>query len=642
MIAETGLAALWLAAGLAAYQFLLMILALRTDVEVTRPMRAVAVTQGGLTLLAFAMLLLVFARSDMSVALVFENSNSAKPFIYKVAGAWGNHEGSMLMWVTILAIAGAFVALFSRRTGERTLTAALGSQAVLALGFYAFLLVSSNPFARLFPAPPDGQGLNPLLQDPGLAFHPPTLYLGYVGLSVAFSFAVGALLTGGVDARLARAMRPWVLGAWILLTLGITAGSYWAYYELGWGGYWFWDPVENASLMPWLAATALLHSINVLAARGALKAWTMMLAVIAFSMSMVGTFLVRSGILTSVHAFAIDPQRGTFLLVLLAIYVGAAFVLFALRGASLKEGAPFELVSRESGLVINNLLLSVILGIVFLGTLYPLFVEALSGEKLSVGAPYFNAVAGPLALILAIMVGIGPLLSWRRERRPVFGQLKIPALIGASALVMTILAAPAMHILPRLGFTIAAFLIAASILPLVGRNPFRAPLATWGMVAAHFGIAVALTGMAANAAFSSERLAIAKPGEILTVGPWRVQLESVTPTAGKNWTANEAELHASRGEGVISLAPETRYYSDPPTETNESAIRTFWDGQLYTVVGKQDTSGAWQLRLWWKPFVTLIWAGGALIAIGGALALLGRLLPYFRRRRVPEWRRRYA
>ncbi|MGN6849571.1 MAG: heme lyase CcmF/NrfE family subunit [Sphingomicrobium sp.] len=642
MIAETGLAALWLAAGLAAYQFLLMILALRSSVEVARSMRAVAVIQGLLTVLAFAMLLLVFARSDMSVALVFENSNSAKPFIYKVAGAWGNHEGSMLMWVTILAIAGAFVALFSRRTGERTLTAALGSQAILALGFYAFLLVASNPFARLFPSPPDGQGLNPLLQDPGLAFHPPTLYLGYVGLSVAFSFAVGALLTGEVDARLARAMRPWVLGAWILLTLGITAGSYWAYYELGWGGYWFWDPVENASLMPWLAATALLHSINVLAARGALKAWTMMLAVIAFSMSMVGTFLVRSGILTSVHAFAIDPERGTFLLVLLAIYVGAAFILFALRGATLKEGAPFQLISRESALVINNLLLSVILGIVFLGTLYPLFVEAISGEKLSVGAPYFNAVAGPLALTLAVAVGVGPLLSWRRERRPVFGQLKIPALIGASALVMTILAAPSMHILPRLGFTVAAYLLAASILPLTNRNPLRAPLATWGMVVAHLGIAVALTGMAANAAFSSERLAIAKPGEVLTVGPWQVQLESVIPTAGKNFTANQAELRASRGEGVFTLEPETRYYSDPPTETNESAIRTFWNGQLYTVVGKGDASGAWQLRLWWKPFVTLIWAGGALIAIGGALALLGRLLPYLRRRREPEWRRRYA
>jgi cytochrome c-type biogenesis protein CcmF len=644
MIAEAGLAALWLAAGLAAFQFLLMILALRSEVEVSRPMRAVAVVQGALTLVAFVMLLLVFARSDMSVALVYANSNSAKPFIYKVAGTWGNHEGSMLMWVTILAVAGAFVALFSRRTTERTLIAGLGSQAVLALGFYAFLLIASNPFARLFPAPPDGQGLNPLLQDPGLAFHPPTLYLGYVGLSVAFSLAVGALLTGDVDSRLARAMRPWVLGSWILLTLGITAGSYWAYYELGWGGYWFWDPVENASLMPWLAATALLHSINVLAARGALKAWTMMLAVIAFSMSMVGTFLVRSGILTSVHAFAIDPERGTFLLALLAIYVGAAFTLFALRGATLKEGAPFELVSRESGLVINNLLLSVILGIVFLGTLYPLFVEAISGEKLSVGGPYFNAVAGPLALILAVLVGIGPLLSWRRERRPVLKLLTIPALFGSSALAITIILSPDIGILPRLGFAVATFLAAASILPLVRRNPLRAPLATWGMVIAHFGIAVALAGMAANAAFTGERLGIAKRGETLNVGPWLVQLQDVTPTAGKNYTAVEADLRASRGEGPVTLKPQTRYFSDPPTETNEAAIQTFWNGQLYTVVGKEDPSGGWQLRLWWKPFVTLIWLGGALIALGGALALVGRLWRLRRRREASaDWRKeRYA
>ena len=641
MIAEAGLAALWLAAGLAAFQFFLMILALRSDVEVTRAMRSIAVVQGTLTLVAFGMLLLVFARSDMSVELVFANSNSAKPFIYKVAGTWGNHEGSMLMWVTILAVAGAFVALFSRRTGERTLIAGLGSQALLALGFYAFLLIASNPFARLSPAPPDGQGLNPLLQDPGLAFHPPTLYLGYVGLSVAFSLAVGALLTGEVDARLACAMRPWVLGAWILLTLGITAGSYWAYYELGWGGYWFWDPVENASIMPWLAATALLHSINVLAARGALKAWTMMLAVIAFSMSMVGTFLVRSGILTSVHAFAIDPERGTFLLALLSIYVGAAFILFAVRGATLKEGAPFELVSRESGLVVNNLILSVILGIVFLGTLYPLFVEAVSGEKLSVGAPYFNAVAGPLALVLAVLVGIGPLLSWRRERRPVLKQLRIPALIAATALAITIILAPGIGILPRLGLVVAAFLAAAGILPLVGRNPLRAPLATWGMVVAHFGIAVALAGMAANAAFTSERLAIAKTGETLSVGPWLVQLQDVTPTAGKNWTAIEAQLRASRGSGAVTLKPQTRYFSDPPNETNEAAIRTFWNGQLYTVVGKSDSSGGWQLRLWWKPFVTLIWLGGALIALGGALAMLGRLLRMRRRQGASvDWRRK--
>jgi cytochrome c-type biogenesis protein CcmF len=644
MIAEAGLAALWLAAGLAALQFLLMILALRSGAEVARAMRSVALVQGVLTLVAFAMLLIVFARSDMSVALVFENSSAVKPFIYKIAGAWGNHEGSMLMWVTILAVAGAFLAVLAHRTGERTHVAALGAQAVLALGFYAFLLFASNPFARLWPPPPDGQGLNPLLQDPGLAFHPPTLYLGYVGLSVAFSLAVGALLTGEVDSRLARAMRPWVLAAWVLLTLGITAGSYWAYYELGWGGYWFWDPVENASLMPWLAATALLHSINVLAARGALKAWTMMLAVIAFTMSMVGTFLVRSGILTSVHAFAIDPERGTFLLALLAIYVGAAFVLFAVRGATLKEGAPFELVSRESGLVVNNLILSVILGVVFVGTLYPLFAEAVTGEKLSVGAPYFNAVAGPLALLLAVLVGVGPLLAWRRERRPVLKQLTVPALLGITALAVTIILAPRIHILPRLGFTIAAYLAASSILPLIGRNPLRAPLATWGMVVAHFGIAVALLGMAANAAFTSERLAIANLGDVLRVGPWQVQLESVTPAAGKNWTAIQAQLRASRGSGIVTLAPQTRYFSDPPTETNESAIATFWNGQLYTVIGRQDAAGAWQLRLWWKPFVTLIWAGGALIALGGALALLGRLLLRFRRRPgAAEWRReRYA
>src|SRR4051812_22920405 len=591
MIAETGLAALWLSAGLALYQLVLMILSLRTPVAVARTMRAVAAVQGTLTLLAFAALLIVFARTDLSVALVADNSHSAKPFVYKVAGAWGNHEGSMLMWVTILAVAGAFLGLLSRRTGERTLIAALGAQAALALGFYTFLLIASNPFARLNPAPVEGQGLNPLLQDPGLAFHPPTLYLGYVGLSIAFSLAVGALLTGQVDAKLGRAMRPWVLGAWVLLTLGITAGSYWAYYELGWGGYWFWDPVENASLMPWLAATALLHSVGVLAARGALKAWTMMLAVIAFSMSMVGTFLVRSGILTSVHAFAIDPERGAFLLVLLAIYVGAAFALFAWRGASLKEGAPFELVSRETGLVINNLLLSVILGIVFLGTLYPLFVEALSGEKLSVGAPYFNAVAGPLALILAALVGVGPLLAWRHERRRIFGKLKVPALLGATALVITIILAPGIAILPRLGLTLAAYLAAASILPLVGRNPLRAPLPTWGMVVAHFGVAVALAGMAANAAFTSERLAVVKPGDRLSVGPWLVQLQGVTPTAGKNWTAMEGELLATRGRGPITLRPQTRYFSNPPPGTNEAAIDTFWDGQLYTAIGKSAQAG---------------------------------------------------
>ena len=637
MIAEAGLAALWLAAGLAALQLVLMIGTLRGATDAGRAMRVIALVQGALTLVAFAMLLLVFATTDLSVALVYENSHSAKPFLYKVAGAWGNHEGSMLLWVTVLSVAGAFLALFSRRTGERTLIAALGSQAALALGFYAFLLIASNPFARLDPPAFEGRGLNPLLQDPGLAFHPPTLYFGYVGLSVAFSLAVGALLTGEVDAKLARAMRPWVLGAWIFLTLGITAGSYWAYYELGWGGWWFWDPVENASLMPWLAATALLHSINVLAARGALKAWTMMLAVIAFSMSMVGTFLVRSGVLTSVHAFAIDPERGTFLLGLLAVYVGAAFALFAVRGATLKDGAPFELVSRETGLVINNLLLSVILGIVFLGTLYPLLVEAVSGEKLSVGAPYFNSVAGPLALLLAVLVGIGPLLAWRRERRPVLKQLTVPALLGATALAISLIVAPGIGILPRLGLTVAAYLAAAAIVPLTGRNPLRAPLATWGMVVAHVGIAVGLAGMAANAAFTQETLSVTKPGERLAVGPWLVEFSGVTPTAGKNWTAVEGKLLATRGQGLVTLKPQTRYFTDPPTATNEAAIATFWNGQLYTVVGKSDGEDGWQLRLWWKPFVTLIW-------LGGTLALIGHLWRLRRRNgAAAEWHReRYA
>src|SRR5687767_976518 len=342
MIAEAGLAALWLAAALAALQLALALGAGGEQGRRLATIRAVAIGQGLLSLFAFAALVALFLRTDLSVLLVAENSHADKPWLYKFAGTWGNHEGSMLLWVTVLAIAGAVVALFERHLDEPTLGASLAAQAALALGFFAFLLFASNPFERLSPAPAVGRGLNPLLQDPGLAFHPPTLYLGYVGLSVAFSLAVGALVTREVGPALARAMRPWVLGAWVLLTLGITAGSYWAYYELGWGGWWFWDPVENASLMPWLAATALLHSLNVLAARGGLRAWTMMLALVAFSMSMVGTFLVRSGILTSVHAFAVDPTRGSFILVLLTLYIGAALLLFALRIAHVKEGAPFD------------------------------------------------------------------------------------------------------------------------------------------------------------------------------------------------------------------------------------------------------------------------------------------------------------
>ena len=632
MTAEAGLAALWLAAALSLLGLFLSILHVREKLEADRTIRGLAIVQGLLCLFAFAMLLIVFAQTDLSVLLVASNSHSAKPFVYKIAGAWGNHEGSMLLWVTVLGLSGAALAAFSRRLPSRTLIAALGAQAALALGFHAFLLLASNPFARLNPPAPEGRGLNPLLQDPGLAFHPPTLYLGYVGLSVAFSLAVGAMLAGDVDRQLARAMRPWVLGAWVFLTLGITAGSYWAYYELGWGGWWFWDPVENASLMPWLAATALLHSVAVLAARNALKAWTMMLAVICFTMSMVGTFLVRSGILTSVHSFAVDPTRGGFILALLGIYVTAAFVLFAVRAGTLREGAPFELVSRESAIVVNNLLLTVILGIVFIGTLYPLMAEAATGEKLSVGAPYFNAVAGPLAILLGILLAVGPLLSWRSESRPILRKLALPALFAATVLLISFFAWPQATILIKFGLALAAGLIPASILPLIGRNPLRTPLAIWGMAIAHLGAGVAVAGMAADSAFTTEKLTAARPGETVEIGPWLVKFEGVAPVAGPNWTAIEAELRASRGGGVEILRPQTRSFSNPPTETNEAAIKTVLAGQLYTVVGQSDTEGRWQLRLWWKPMVTLIWFGGALVGLGGLLALLGHARRAWRRR----------
>jgi cytochrome c-type biogenesis protein CcmF len=632
MIAEAGLAALWLAAALSLLGLFLSVIHVRGKLDADRAVRSLAIVQGVLCLFAFAMLLVVFVRTDLSVALVAENSHSAKPFIYKIAGAWGNHEGSMLLWVTVLGLSGTALAAFSRQLPSRTLIAALCAQAALALGFHAFLLFASNPFARLDPPAPQGRGLNPLLQDPGLAFHPPTLYLGYVGLSVAFSLAVGAMLAGDVDRKLARAMRPWVLGAWIFLTLGITAGSYWAYYELGWGGWWFWDPVENASLMPWLAATALLHSVAVLAARNALKAWTMMLAVIAFSMSMVGTFLVRSGILTSVHAFAVDPTRGAFILVLLGLYVTAAFVLFAVRAATLREGAPFDPVSREAGIVVNNLLLTVILGIVFIGTLYPLMAEAVTGEKISVGAPYFNAVAGPLAILLGILLAFGPLLSWRQEKRPVLRKLALPALFAATALVIAFLALPQATILAKFGLALAAGLIPAAILPLIGRSPLRTPLAIWGMAIAHLGAGVAVAGMAADSAFTVEKLTASRPGDTVEVGPWLVRFEGVAPVAGPNWTAVEAELRASRGGGVHILRPQSRYFTSPPTETNEAAIETLLSGQLYTVLGQPDREGRWQLRLWWKPLVTLIWFGGILVGLGGLLAFVGHARRAWRRR----------
>jgi cytochrome c-type biogenesis protein CcmF len=648
MIAETGLALLWLAGALAMLQFASGVWALaggdgQMREQPAATVRPAAVMQGVLAALSFCALMILFIRTDLSVLLVASNSHSDKPLIFKLAGTWGNHEGSMLLWATVMGLAGALVALVERRLPEKTIVATLAAQAFVSLGFYAFLLFSSNPFERLPTPPMDGAGLNPLLQDIGLAFHPPTLYFGYVGLSVAFSFAVGALVTREVGPAFARAMRPWVLGAWIFLTVGITAGSYWAYYELGWGGWWFWDPVENASLMPWLAATALLHSAGVLASRDALRTWTIMLGVVAFSMSMVGTFLVRSGILTSVHAFAVDPERGTFILVLLGIYIGGALTLFGLRATSIQEGKQFTLISREAGLVFNNVMLTAILAIVLLGTLYPLVTEAFD-TRVSIGPPYFNPVGAIFALPMMAVMAVGPLLRWRGDRA---GRVAKPLLLPAAATLATLIAAvvlsPDIGILPLLGLALAAGLAIASVLPLAGRNLRRTPLPVWGMVVSHLGLAVAVAGMASESAFSIEKLVAAQVGDSVGVGPWDIELAAIDPVAGPNWTALQADMQARyRGAAPIALHPQSRTFTSPVQTTSESALATRWNGQLYAVVGEQGEDGRWQLRLWWKPFVPLIWLGGLLIAFGGALALVGRIASGWRRqasmRRIAERR----
>ena len=621
---------MWFAAALALAQLVLGALATSdARAELRASIAPVAIIQALFVVTAFFCLIAVFARSDMSVLLVAENSHSAKPMIYKISGTWGNHEGSMLMWVTILGVAGATIALFERKLRADTKVATLAAQGAIALGFYAFLLFASNPFTRIAGVI-EGQGLNPLLQDPGLAFHPPTLYAGYVGMSAAFSFAVGALVTRNVGPEFARAMRPWILGAWVFLTIGITAGSYWSYYTLGWGGWWFWDPVENASLMPWLAATALIHSVTVLATRDGLRAWTIMLAVLAFSMSMVGTFLVRSGILTSVHSFAVDPRRGLFILELLAIYIGGALTLFALRVGTVNEGSRFDPFSREAALVANNMLLTVILVVVMAGTLYPLALEGFTGAKISVGAPYFNSVAGPLALVLMLIMAMGPLLRWRSDRPALLLRRVLPALLaGIIAMALLIALAGPIGLLPLFGLTVAALVAVASLAPLWKRNLARTQLFTYGMVLAHLGCAVSVAGMACEGAFTKENLVAVRAGETQPIGPFFVTFAGLRELQGPNYAALEGVLLVAKGPRSgggkpFIMAPQLHQFSDPPMLTNQAAIRTFWNGQLYLTIGEKEVDGRWLIRMWWKPFVTLIWLGGVMIALGGMLALLGR------------------
>lgn len=642
MIAEAGLAALWLAAAMALLQFVGGLTLLRGGAGQLVPLiKPAAYVQGALCAFAFFALMWLFYVTDLSVLLVASNSHIDKPMIFKLAGTWGNHEGSMLLWVAVLSVSGAAIAFFEKRIDAKTLHATLAVQGFIALGFFAFLLFASNPFERLVPAPLEGAGLNPLLQDVGLAFHPPTLYMGYVGLSIAFSFAVGALLTNQVGPAFARAMRPWVLTAWIFLTIGIAAGSYWAYYELGWGGWWFWDPVENASLMPWLAATALLHSVSVLATRNALRAWTIMLALVAFAMSMAGTFLVRSGILTSVHAFAVDPERGAFILALMLIYTSIAFVIFALRIGAVKQGEPFQLVSREGGIVANNIFLSVILAIVLIGTLYPLAAEAM-GDKISVGPPYFNKATVPVMLLLMVALLIGPMLRWRRD-----ALMRIKYwLIGAAAILIcgglaAWKLAPDTRLFPLLGIALSLALAVAAWLPLRGRKLLRTPLPILGMVIAHFGIAVSVFGMASESGFSKETLTALAPGESAEISGWKVKLDDVKPVVGDNWVAVEGEMVASKNGGTFMLRPQSRQFFKPEMQTSEAALLTRWNGQLYAVIAQpdQEGDGRWQVRLWWKPFVTFIWYGGILIALGGTISLFGRMFRRAKKPAINKWER---
>jgi cytochrome c-type biogenesis protein CcmF len=597
-----------------------------------------ALLQATLVALSFAALTHAFVTSDFSVAIVVNNSHTLKPMLYKVSGVWGNHEGSMLMWALILALYGGAVAFFGGNLRPSLKARVLGVQALIGVGILAFILFTSNPFARLNPAPIDGAGLNPLLQDPGLAFHPPLLYLGYVGLSTTFSFAVAALIEGRIDAAWARWVRPWTLAAWGFLTGGIALGSWWAYYELGWGGWWFWDPVENASFMPWLAATALLHSAIVSEKRDALKAWTVFLAIIAFALSMLGTFLVRSGVLTSVHAFASDPSRGVFILAFLVITVGAAFALYAWRGPSLIGQGRFDPISREGGLVINNFLLTVATASVLLGTLYPLFLDVLELGKVSVGAPYFNTVFIPMMIPAILMMGVAPLLQWKQsDGAKALARLKFVFLIAALVGFGFWLLFDRASALASFGMGLAAWLSLATLYEFASRvrlfeadisatwrRILRQPRATWGMTLAHGGLAIAIAGMTASSAWRSESIQIMRPGDTVTVSGYEFTLKCAKTIQGPNYQALSGTFQVKRGGFEIDLSPEKRTYTVSRQPTTEAAIEPTFFGDLYAVIGDPDGKGGYITRLYFNPLVPWMWAGALIMMLGAGVSLTDR------------------
>ncbi len=584
---------------------------------------------------AFGTLTYAFVTSDFSVINVATNSHTLKPMLYKISGVWGNHEGSLLFWVLNLTLFGALVSWRGSKLPLQFRGRVLAVQSLLVLGFLMFILFTSNPFERLDPAPIEGNGLNPLLQDPGLAFHPPMLYLGYVGLSVAFSFAVAALIEGEVTPLWARWVRPWALLAWVFLTGGIALGSWWAYYELGWGGWWFWDPVENASFMPWLAAAALLHSAIVVEKRDALKSWTILLAIVAFSLSLLGTFLVRSGVITSVHAFATDPARGIFILAFLALVVGGSLTLYAWRAPKMAPSGLFGFVSRESALVVNNIFLSTFAAVVLVGTLYPLFVEAFGAGQITVGPPFFEYAAAVLMSPLIVALGLGPLLAWKRGNIGRAAQIVIPALVVAAvAGVVLVWQTSGGFVMTAFGLGLAAWLIASVLLEIASRiRLFAAPgkamtglkkitRAQWGMSMAHAGLAVILLGITISEAFTSEKLVVMAPGDTADVAGYSFTFEGVAPVAGPNFTAVRGFFTVREGDAILtSLTPEDRVYANPPMNTTEAAIYPLFSGDLYAVVGEAAGAGRWSVRLYFKPMISAIWLGALMMMIGGILSL---------------------
>ncbi len=642
MIPETGHYALVLALAVALLQMVLPIWGARAnDAALMRVGPALAVAFAGFVSLAFAALVAAYVQSDFSVLNVYQNSHSDMPMIYKVTSTWGNHEGSMLLWVLVLALFGAMVALFGTNLPARLKANVLGVQGSIGVAFLLFILLTSNPFLRVSPAPVEGQDLNPILQDIGLAVHPPLLYLGYVGFSITFAFAVAALLDGRIDAAWARWVRPWALAAWAFLTVGIAMGSYWAYYELGWGGWWFWDPVENASLMPWFAGTALIHSAVVMEKRDALKVWTVLLAILAFSLSLLGTFLVRSGVLTSVHAFATDPERGVFILAILIAFIGGSLFLFALRAPMLRQGGIFAPVSREGALVLNNLLLTAAAAAVFVGTLYPLALEAWNGAKITVGPPYFNLTVGALMLPVVCVMPFGPLLAWKRG--DIVGVAQRLMLAFGLAIVVGLGVAYAAYGGPALapvGVGLAAFVILGALVDLaeragLGRVPAATawarlrglPRATYGTTLAHAGVGICLLGIVAETSWSSERIAGIQPGGTVSVGRYELTLERMEPRTGPNYR-DVAGVFRIREGGVErgTITSSKRLFLARNMPTTEAGIRTFGFGQLYVSLGDELANGGIGIRAYWKPLVTLIWLGAVVMALGGVLSLSDRRL----------------